>query len=743
MTSKGSTRPRRRTSKSKSPAAVSSETRDQVTFEPGSKRQTVHSTSKQKDTDQHRSLLVRRQVNHNNVTVQDLPPRQSRRTQEPISATNRTKRKSIKDSRPSRQQNESSEECSSPEIRPSKRLSRIQTQVIGKNVTNQEFPPTRSRRAQDPIPSTSATKRKSVKDSRPSRQRNESSEEFSSPEIRPSKRLKGSEVAKESIKQIRHPTTHLKEQVSAGDARSEYCGNCINNVQANNVLKSKLSQMEEIQGSLRKSCNILSEDNDRLRKKIALLEKTKEELRNANQRSSKRRLSIPGSGRNNRKAASAWNMEKLPDSEKCIYTRSQNMLLNRLQDDVTESTLDSDGKRVRDWALSDEPSRRIMRILGPEDKNGRAVIKLNEGSGAVPICPMAQAKMGKFYTSRYADEKSLVRAIVHDAIDEDDTPLISEEDREERADVLVGLLMSEFLYEKRKMLSDRKKRAKCRFFNSLGYLALGNISPSASELAKRESEREVLSQKLLSVLENGQYDLSWWRTARFDDLKFNEDVSESSSFNGDKVFGNSAAIQALETLRGFSLVEGTFSQDATVLSIARADAWITATMIVMKEKRKKGGNTGSLYTSTYESLLPIATEQLLRHCHDVVQELHPNEISLSCSESMEESPELSNNLFQQSRKATKVFRMPTTKQLYLVVKASFFTKHITAAAGRVLDCYIGIARQKDLKFRAIAAKESSEEVDTSDEDIQEVGISEEEAVGLSSDSTDTENVEME
>ena len=60
--------------------------------------------------------------------------------------------------------------------------------------------------------------------------------------------------------------------------------------------------------------------------------------------------------------------------------------------------------------------------------------------------------------------------------------------------------------------------------------------------------------------------------------------------------------------------------------------------------------------------------------------------------------------------------MPRTNELYLAIKSEFFVKDITGYTGKVLDCYIGVARDGERKFWKLSEERVAVDQDTSDEE---------------------------
>lgn len=478
------------------------------------------------------------------------------------------------------------------------------------------------------------------------------------------------------------------------------CRSCAGRILEINDLKGKIKELQEDKSFARNSVNILTEENTRLKQRLNVLQKSKKELLEQVEKVSKRKAQGGKSGSSKSKSIAVH----LPEAERTVFDRASNMLERKLFDDITESTINADGTRHRDWLLQDISSR-VWKLSGNSSDVGRPMIS-TDIFHAVPVCPLEQVRNGGIFTSRYKNNESFVHNLLQVAIENDDPPLIPDSEQDHVLSNLEKMLMPLFNAKKRKLTSDLKKRAKCHFLSVLGYSALGRISSVSAEAEQRETERRVLATKLSREID-GIIDPSWWRQASFAELRYSEDYEESEDFQPDMIFKNSAAVLAFQTLRGYSFAEGEFVDDGTILSLARADAWITVSMKLMKEKRTKGGNTGSIYTNEFDTLLPTAAELILKKCRDVLKDKFEHDFLIQSGR---------NNPFAVAREGTRCFRMPHTKQIYLAVRSSVFASTFTKRLGGVLDCYVGKANDTESKFRPLSVRDDDNDIDTSDDD---------------------------
>ena len=142
----------------------------------------------------------------------------------------------------------------------------------------------------------------------------------------------------------------------------------------------------------------------------------------------------------------------------------------------------------------------------------------------------------------------------------------------------------------------------------------------------------IIGEKLVKRDINGDLDCTWWRMAPNEELRYSSKAKDPPEFEPDALFKNYAAARIVEGLRGFKFCRGDriteFHDEATILSLSRCDAFITSSMNVMKDKQMPEGNTGKLYNTGYERLLPRATETLLLKCREIVKSQCPDDLKV-------------------------------------------------------------------------------------------------------------------
>lgn len=228
-------------------------------------------------------------------------------------------------------------------------------------------------------------------------------------------------------------------------------------------------------------------------------------------------------------------------------------------------------------------------------------------------------------------------------------------------------------------------------------MALGRIGTNKGDSSKKNDERPVVASKLVSRKANGDLDCSWWRKAKFEDIRFDDDVPVDDEFVSDELFNNKAAVRAFEEFRGYQLGEGEQFQEATIMCLARADAFFTTALNHAREPQKRGGRTGEKYTDEFRVLLPRACEELLASCRSVL-ERHALEELYVFPTAVHNAP---SNKFSVKRGHSRIFVMPSTEALYLALTPDFFKEKVSNNIGCILDCYVGRIKGDGTMFNAL------------------------------------------
>ena len=367
-----------------------------------------------------------------------------------------------------------------------------------------------------------------------------------------------------------------------------------------------------------------------------------------------------------------------------------------------------DAHPVREWLLNDEPSSRVEFLSLSETERGSAIIPFEDGNGAVPRCPIELANNPRMYTSRWKTPREFNRSIIINVLESQYQELFTNGDNSsvgisndnllnETADIINKALISEFSALESNLRSDWKKKLKCTFLSGLGYSALGRIGSLKGDAEKKNEERSVLSNRLLKWNDDGDICCSWWRMGSFKDLRYSEGIEEPDGFQPDHLFKNPAAVLAYEELRGYNLGDDDREKDATILSLARADAFMSASLKCARQPMKPGGKTGEKHADEFQRLLPRACEELLQTCGRKLQDHYPESFSSLPPSASSVTP----NIFSVSRGGSTVFRMPSTKLFYLAITPSFFNDNISEKLGNVLDCYVGWMKVEEDKFQEV------------------------------------------
>ena len=126
--------------------------------------------------------------------------------------------------------------------------------------------------------------------------------------------------------------------------------------------------------------------------------------------------------------------------------------------------------------------------------------------------------------------------------------------------------------------------------------------------------------------------------------------------------------------------------ESSILYLARFDAWIPTVAKCLSIPDGRGGQRQGIFSKYYHSFLTFAVQQILGKVCDVVREMYPDELKLDWNCDI---PVLSTE--SETRVATVVVKIPSTKKLYIAARSDWFSKNVSAILGEVLDCYIAEA----------------------------------------------------
>lgn len=480
-----------------------------------------------------------------------------------------------------------------------------------------------------------------------------------------------------------------------------------------NELKTSVQMATQDKSNDRYCIANLREQNENLKAEAKKKERLVKSMEAAQTKSYSRKSGANREGRAGRNERVHKVIQKLHNDYRVVAEDVISYWSNRIHDDLFEMTISDDGQPVHEWLLNDNPSARVEYIDQPSSTAGKAIIEFTEGNGAVPKCPLALSKNGRLHTSKWESDRTFLKSIIKDVMNTSykdmfstDIPEAEEESEYTKAvNTITDTLLREFTLYKSNRASDWKKRVKCAFFSELGYIALGRIGSNKGETSKKNEERPVVAKNLVSVKPNGDVDCTWWRKAKFEDLRFSSDVTIPEVFQSDELFNNVAALKAFQEFRGYRHGENENAKEATVLCLARADAFFTTVIKFAQQPQKRGGRTGEMYNDEIKTLLPRACHELLASCRSILKRHNPEELSV-LPVSAEGNP---SNKFAVQRRSTSIFVMPSNGLLYVAITPEFFKKNISESLGDVLDCYVGNVKGDGNVFEDITDNNHVEE----------------------------------
>lgn len=384
--------------------------------------------------------------------------------------------------------------------------------------------------------------------------------------------------------------------------------------------------------------------------------------------------------------------------------------------DIVREVLHANGSVFRDW------TGKILQLPEKDMRRGRPLLKIG-GEPAVPKCPMGIALKGKIYT-KPASMGKILESIVDGTISEVPEAVFDEREKKLCLSKLSSYkpLRSWFSRVLSEEASALKLSLRCTFFEKLGYSIIRRPAKEKHEnlrdLEQRKKEQDHAKEKMLRLAEDGIPDFALWRIGSDDYLQYEEIATEIvQQTSDDMFFKNSAAKAAFLRFRSHEHEHRTEGDShASIISLARADAWIAVSLMMFSEKEGQGGKRNSKFKKLFQTYLPLALEGILKTFRSFVEENHIEEMQRV----MRGLP-LDENPYNDTRRlATQVFRMPGTQLDYLAVRSAFVSSNCPIL-GDVKDCYIGRCSPKENTFGPILAKdEGNHEESDAEESEQDV-----------------------
>lgn len=394
---------------------------------------------------------------------------------------------------------------------------------------------------------------------------------------------------------------------------------------------------------------------------------------------------------------------------------------------TTESYCDeSENCRKRSWFGSATP------INEQHAAQYSLIVKLPNGSLAVPNCCMHRALEGEDYSAEFKSAKQFASSCVKQVLE---GPIGSAMSHSEKTQCISRILAHKQTIQKfRGILSDcignRKKASLQIYLRTLGYRngAKSNSKHlTDDERASRLAEREMVHDRIVNISVGGDINTMTWRlypsaqisnpTSDLSNVLADSDVSDDEEGMVDHLFINIAAKRAFRCLLGYKVTksQSEFVSDVSILCLAKADAYMT-TMVKWIRVGGKGGARNCDIRDDFRKMLPIAMNAIIQDVWDDIKSTAPQELYLYIGGSKEcdEDP-FGNNL----REWTVVLTHPNDTYFYLLARPSYFPKMVCSWFGNVKDCYIGRCKGGDDLFKIINSSMSLEELEESDVEEEE------------------------
>lgn len=326
-------------------------------------------------------------------------------------------------------------------------------------------------------------------------------------------------------------------------------------------------------------------------------------------------------------------------------------------------------------------------------------IKMQDGSMIVPTPYTFLCNGNNIYVPSINTEKDIICSLLRTELSSGESLQIYPCEPSRNAVVeefyKIGTLESRLKQLLSDFCSGRKRAAKDRFFEVLGYSSLlsrVNLKDvGASE--RKETEISVAKNKLLKSNRNGEIDMSWWRTANILEIQKRDvdnraaHIVESHDDDDEMLvlFKNEIGPAVLHDFIGYVPQDGEGDiVEGTIMSIPRVDAWINSCVKLLMVKDYRGGGRQKEFNKMFSKYVKVATDQLIGKIRKFVEEWAPEELEVpECDVGEEEQ-----SFREMEREATIVVTTSSPKKHFIAVKSKWFCQYIGVECGIIHDCYI-------------------------------------------------------
>lgn len=372
-------------------------------------------------------------------------------------------------------------------------------------------------------------------------------------------------------------------------------------------------------------------------------------------------------------------------------------------------------ERMLPTRVAQETMERVLvgSNLSKKNWNGRMEsncsfgVSINGIGILAPYSPFTVAMVHEYYIPSVNTINEFLSDVVHEVLLQDEYASMAEETKKE---IILNLSSDKTLGQRTKqIMSDtigrRKRIAKDVFFDMFNYKSLKTSYDRMDKpVHSRSEEIKIAKERLIKENVEGMIDYSWWRMGRSNQLYITEEVpdqmkdeevmhpltepaEEENRFSVESfsLFRVESRMQVLRKFIGYDVDCGNDGAvDSTILGIARLDAWMVTVIKLLKDSDNKGGARQKEYANTYNKHLRLATQQLIGEIRCFVQYWCPEELQV---------PQISGNDHRSAilgvhRSATLIIQVPSTGEIYIALKASWFNEYICSEIGLIHDCYL-------------------------------------------------------
>lgn len=395
---------------------------------------------------------------------------------------------------------------------------------------------------------------------------------------------------------------------------------------------------------------------------------------------------------------------------------------------VSESFFDSSNNdiRRRDWRSSAFP------VSWSTAKQAVQFVKLPDNSPALPRCVMARALELQFFSSPFTGRTGFLRDCLKKILSGPVTSYMNDDEKKICESRIVSHRPT--VQKFRAIISDavgnRKKIAKGTYLRLLGYhnaLKCASKKDTTSQQESRKMEREVVLDRCVDKSEDwntNYWRITEWRTLCLDvsDTDVASEMKEGERLLDEKEivdnwFLNEASRRSFLDLQGYQLSESTdeFSNDASIITLARADAAMT-TMLKMITVGGRGGVRNNGFVESYRTLLPRAMDSIINELWLDIKEKGAHELAPFIGNSREivEDP-YGNSL----RDYTVVYKNLDDNFIYLLASSRYLKQHVCGWYGNIKDAHIGRCKDEDDIFSRINSSMKFDDNEASDIDDHE------------------------